>query len=95
MGPTLRRFNRYREALPYARAASDMNERTAATARDSKGKALKDDAVKADCLTRVPVEASALSKKLGLKENAIQDQDLRNEVTGSRAAMYRDEATVS
>ncbi len=26
LGPTLRRFNRYREALPYARAADDMNK---------------------------------------------------------------------
>lgn len=27
IGPTLRRFNRYREALPYARAANDVSSR--------------------------------------------------------------------
>ena len=87
LGPTLRRYNRYREALPYARAANDMNQQLGATAQD------EDDAVNGDCLTRLPVTGEALSKELGLKPDTITDSDLRNETTGFRAALYRDETT--
>ena len=87
LGPTLRRFNRYREALPYARAANDMSSQLGATASD------KDKDVEADCLTRLPVTADALAQELGMPAGSIADKDLRDEGTGFRAAMYRDEAT--
>jgi hypothetical protein len=87
LGPTLRRFNRYRSALPAARAASDMNARLGATAQD------EDKGVEAPCLTRLPTDAATLSKALGLPEGTIQPRDLRQENTGFRAVLYRDEAT--
>lgn len=87
LGPTLRRYNRYREALPYARAADDMNRRLGATAKN------KDISVRGTCLSRLPVTGDALSKELGLKAGAITDGDLRNESIGFRAVMYRDEST--
>lgn len=48
---------------------------------------------KAKCLTRLPVNAEALCKELGLPAGTIQEEDLRNDKTGFRAAMYRDETT--
>ena len=82
LGPTLRRFNRYRDALPYARAASDMSRDPAGSTR-----------VKTPCLTRLPDKGDALCAKLGLKRGTITDKGLRNDETGFRAAMYRDEST--
>lgn len=90
MVPILCRFNRYREALPYARAALDMNK-----LGDSPKPPKKDEPPqpKAKCLTRLPVTAEALCKELGLPAGTIKDVDLRNDETGFRAAMYRDEST--
>ena len=87
LGPTMDRFNRYREAIPYARAANDMNSKLGATEKD------KDKPVKADCLTRLPVKADELCRELGLKPGSIKNVDLRDETTGFRAVMYRDEST--
>lgn len=87
LGPTLRRFNRYREALPAARAAGDMNQRLGATVKD------KDKAVDAPCLTRLPTSAAELNRELGLPDGTIKPEHLRQEDTGFRAAMYRDEST--
>ncbi len=84
LGPTLRRFNRYREALPYARAADDMNK-----LGDQAARAQPDDA----CLTRLPDKADELCDALHLPHGTIKDGDLRNDKTGFRAAMYRDEST--
>ncbi len=84
LGPTLRRFNRYREALPYARAADDMNK-----LGDQPAKAQPDDA----CLTRLPDKADELCDALHLPHGTINDEDLRNDKTGFRAALYRDEST--
>ena len=87
LGPTLRRFNRYRQALPAARAADDMNRRLGASEAD------KDKPVDAACLTRLPTDAQELNKSLGLPPNTIKPEQLRQEDTGFRAALYRDEAT--
>jgi hypothetical protein len=84
LAPTLQRFDRYREALPAARAAADMNE-----LGDKPG----DQPPDKPCLTRLPVQAERLNAALGLKPGAIQDTDLRNDDTGFRAALYRDEGT--
>jgi hypothetical protein len=84
LGPALRRFNRYRKALPYARAANDMNQ-------------LGDDPAtkppKAPCLTRLPDTGDALCDALELPRGTIKDEYLRDDKTGFRAAMYRDETS--
>lgn len=87
LGPTLRRFNRYREALPAARAANDMNSRLGATEEDA------DKKVDAPCLTRLPTDAAELNKALGLPPGAIKPEHLRDEQTGFRTALYRDESS--
>lgn len=84
MGETVRQFNRYREALPYARAANDANQVGDKPGSESKG---------APCLERLPDDADELNKALGLKPGTITDEVLRNDKTGFRAAMYRDQAT--
>lgn len=84
LGPTLRRFNRYREAEPYARAANDMNKM---------GDELGARPPKGSCLTRLPETGAELCKALGKPEGSITDDDLRDPETGFRAALYRDEAT--
>ena len=90
LGHTLRRFNRYREALPYARAASDMNK----LGDDPKPpKTDEPKQPKGPCLTRLPVNADALCRALGLKPGTIKDKDLRDDKTGFRAAIYRDETS--
>ena len=65
LGPTLRRFNRYREALPYARAADDMNKL---------GNNPGDEQPDALCLTRLPVDAAELNKELGLRSRDIEGE---------------------
>jgi len=84
LAPVVARFDRYREALPSARAAADLNE-----LGDKPGDPLSDK----PCLTRLPVEASNLNKALGMPPDAIQPEQLRNDDTGFRAALYRDEGT--
>ena len=80
----VKRFDRYREALPSARAAADLNEL---------GDASGDEPSKKPCLTRLPVQADRLNEALGMPPGTLMDQDLRNDETGFRAAMYRDEGT--
>jgi len=84
LAPVVARFDRYREALPSARAAADLNE-----LGDKPG----DEASKKPCLTRLPVEADKLNAALGMPSGAIKAQHLRNDETGFRAALYRDEGT--
>jgi hypothetical protein len=84
LAPVVQRFDRYREALPSARAAADLNE-----LGDEPG----DEPSNKPCLTRLPVQAHQLNTELGLPPGTIKDQDLRNDVTGYRAALYRDEGT--
>jgi hypothetical protein len=84
LASVVQRFDRYREALPSARAAADMSE-----LGDKPG----DQPPDKPCLTRLPVQADRLNATLGLKPGAIQDTDLRNDDTGFRAALYRDEGT--
>jgi len=90
LGPTLRRFNRYREALPCARAASDMNQLGDDPKPPSKTEPKQP---KGPCVTRLPVNAAALNRALGLPAGTIADEHLRSDKTGFRAAIYRDEST--
>ena len=84
LAPVVQRFDRYREALPSARAAADLNEL---------GDKAGDEPSAKPCLTRLPVDADKLNQTLGMPPGAIKDTDLRNDATGFRAAMYRDEGT--
>jgi hypothetical protein len=83
--PLLRRFNRYREALPYAESANAMNQLG--------DKPSSEKATSTGCLTRLPDKGAALSKALGLKPGTITDADLKNDATGFRAAVFRDETS--
>jgi hypothetical protein len=82
----LRRFNRYREALPYAYAAADMSE-----LGDDSDNETKREERKEKCLTMLPDSAKELNAALGLPEGTIKDKDLRDDTTGFRAAVYRSE----
>ena len=82
--PVVQRFDRYREALPSARAAADLNELGDKPGDEPSGK---------PCLTRLPLDAGKLNATLGLPEGKVQATDLRNDDTGFRAAVYRDEGT--
>lgn len=84
LAPVTQRFDRYRQALPSARAASDLNE-----LGDKPGDAPSTK----PCLTRLPVRAAPLNAALGVNPDTLTDQDLRNDDTGFRAALYRDEGT--
>ena len=80
--PVVARFDRYREALPSARAAADLNE-----LGDEPG----DEPSRKPCLVRLPVRANGLNDALGMPPGTIRDEDLRNDDSGFRAALYRDE----
>jgi len=84
LGPVVARFDRYREALPSARAAADLNE-----LGDKPG----DEPSRKPCLTRLPVEAEKLNAALGMPPGTLDDLHLRNDDTGFRAALYRDEGS--
>jgi hypothetical protein len=84
LAPTVTRFDRYREALPSARAAADLNE-----LGDGPG----DLPSNKPCLTRLPVRADSLNEALNMPPGTIVDADLRNDNSGFRAALYRDEET--
>jgi hypothetical protein len=84
LAPVVQRFDRYREALPSARAAADLNE-----LGDKPG----DEPSKKPCLTRLPVEADKLAAAIGVTPGTLKDTDLRNDETGFRAALYRDEGS--
>lgn len=78
------RMERYENALPGARAARDLNE---LGTKDSKP-------VSQPCLSRLPLDAKALNRELGIDPNspgAIKQADLQNEKIGYRSALYRDE----
>ncbi|MEP6503517.1 MAG: hypothetical protein ABJD97_09315 [Betaproteobacteria bacterium] len=84
LAPVVQRFDRYREALPSARAAADLNE-----LGDKPG----DEPSTKPCLTRLPVQADRLNAALDMPPGTLRDGDLRNDATGFRAALYRDEGT--
>ena len=84
LAPIVQRFDRYREALPSARAAADLNE-----LGDKPG----DEPSAKPCLTRLPVDAGKLNAAMGMPPETLQPGDLRNDDTGFRAALYRDEQT--
>jgi len=84
LAPVLQRFDRYRQALPSARAAADLNELGDKPGDEPSGK---------PCLTRLPVQADKLGNVLGMPPGTLKDSDLRNDDTGFRAAMYRDEGS--
>jgi hypothetical protein len=80
MGPRIQQFQKYSDALPYARAANDVNKLGDSPGNQSSG---------AKCVTRLSDSAEELNKQLGLKPGTITDEDLRNDKTGFRAAVYR------
>jgi len=84
LAPVVRRFDRYRQALPSARAAADLSD-----LGDKPG----DEPSAQPCLTRLPVRADKLNQTLGLPAGRVRPEDLRNDQTGFRAAIYRDEST--
>jgi hypothetical protein len=84
LAPVVQRFDRYREALPSARAAADLNELGDKAGDVASGK---------PCLTRLPVDAASLNAAMGLPPGKVEAKDLRNDDTGFRAAVYRDEST--
>lgn len=86
LAPVLQRFNRYRDALPSARAAADINQL---------GDKAGDKPSSMPCLTRLPTDGTGLTQALGLPAGSIASSDLRDDTTGFRAAMYRDESTNS
>lgn len=80
------RMDRYNAALPSARAARDLNELADKNSAP----------VNQPCLTRLPLDAAGLNKALGINPRspfAIRDAELRNDATGYRSALYRDEST--
>lgn len=84
MPELVNRFESYSNALPGARAAQDLNALGDAQFAP----------VKQPCLTRLPLDAGALNKALGINPaspNAIKPTDLRNDATGYRSAIYRSE----
>jgi hypothetical protein len=87
----LRRFNRYREALPAAYAAEDTN--TLGDAADDEDRQKKRKRQK--CLTRLPDSAPELNIALRLPEGTIKDMDLRDDDTGFRAGLYRTKRTAN
>ena len=84
LAPVVARFDRYRQALPSARAAADLNELGDKPGSEPSAK---------PCLTRLPADADQLGAALGMQAGTLQDTDLRNDETGFRAALYRDEGT--
>ncbi len=79
---TLNQFSTFTEAMPYANAANALNALgDKNTSLDTK-----------NCLTMLPQTGAALSESLGLPEGTITDNDLRNDTTGFRAALFRNEA---
>jgi len=85
MDTQIPRFDSYREALPSARAASEMNELGDASKLTDKQKK--------KCITMLPLDAKTLNAKLGLEEGTITDTMLRDDKTGFRAALFKDEST--
>lgn len=84
VGEVAGRMDRYRAALPGARAARDLNE----LGNKAGGP------VNQPCLTRLPLDAAGANKALGIdpkSPNALTDRDLRDDSTGYRSALYRDE----
>ena len=85
------RLERYEEALPYARAARDMNERG-----DQRRPGDPDKPLNQHCITRLPSDAAGLNRALGIdprSRDAITERDLRNDRIGHRAALYRDDTS--
>lgn len=78
-------MEQYSKALPAAKASLDMNH-------------LGDQAfapVNQPCLRRMPLGAKELNKELGIPPDspgAITDEQLRNDKTGFRAALYKSES---
>lgn len=78
-------FERYRAALPSARAAEDLNQLGNAASSP----------VNQPCLRRLPLDAAGLNQALGIlpdSPTAIRDDQLRNDDTGFRAAVYQSDS---
>jgi len=81
MQPVIDRFQRYSAALPSARACLSVNQ--IGDGDGTSGPATP-------CLKRLPDNAAALSNALGLKP-PLTDEDLRDNKSGFRAAIYQSE----
>ena len=90
LGSTLRRFNRYREALPFGEAANDMSNTKKARKGANPLQAPQPPA--SACLTRLSGDGPELCRQLGIPADAITTEDLNNPNTGFLASVYRDEA---
>jgi len=75
-------FDHYRDALPSARAANELNALGDKNSSESSS----------DCLTMI-TDAETLNAELGLPPGTITEDQLRNDDIGFRAAMFKDEAT--
>lgn len=86
MNEVAARFERYGNALPSARAANNLNQ---LKDKDTGG-------VTEYCLERLSLNAAQLNRELGIAQdspNAITENDLRNDHTGYRSAIYRSKET--
>ncbi len=85
---TINRFDRYGDALPYARAANEMNKLgdNADTSSAQYKRAQQ-------CIRLLPLDAKKLSAELGLPQDTLTSAMLRDDDTGFRAALFKDEAT--
>ena len=75
------RFERYSKALPSARIVNDVN----AISKNPSEK------MKYKCISRLPLDAAALNKELGLPQGTITPGMLEDKNTGFWAAVYRSE----
>ncbi|GAA5264038.1 hypothetical protein ACOSOMT5_P0458 [Acidiphilium sp. MT5] len=87
IGQTANEFQTYSNALPSARAAQNMN-----ALGDSSPDGAKETPV-GPCLERMPLDAAALNAALGLPPGTITNKMLRDDKSGFRAALFRDQAT--
>lgn len=89
MAEIQKRFNRYKEALPFARAANELN-----ALGDDKDSAAKQKKRQAGCLTLLPIDdIEQLNTELDRPPGTLEASDLRDDDTGYRAAIFRDEST--
>jgi hypothetical protein len=79
---TVQQYKTFTDAMPYAHAANALNQ-------------LGDKDISPptkNCITMLPQSGAGLTQALGLPEGTIVDNDLRDDETGFRAALFKNEA---